>query len=573
MGDEGIYATSDGVAFTAISSSVQASQAGFFVSNGIGFFDALSDTSVPENVGLWRTDGTQAGTYAINPTGTVLNPVSFGTAAGGLTAFINEGSNGSGTLWVTNGSASGTTEITNAALGANLNTAIKMVSLNGKAAFAAVNAAGDYSVWTTDGTSAGTVQIFDGGDAGASTRPLTSIAAYGTDLVITSGYGIYVYDGTGVVGLPLPTTGGGNAVPQSYTIAGSKLFIAAPTDNGVSNQVFVSDGTAAGTVAVDIPGLASINGPLTTVGTSVAFEGIDSSGKQALFETDGTAAGSKELGLPAGATVNASTVIAALAAPIPPATQLTGTLPNPLYVGTETVTGTGGIAGLQVERITQGTYNTPGSTGWVKATVAANGDWTAQLTFDKPGQLAHVYAENGGSTRVVDLVDGTPGTAPVNPPPPPTLIGMLPNPLYTGVETVSGYGGIRGLRVERITQGTYNTPGSTGWVTASVAGNGDWTAELTFDKPGQLAHVYAQNGGTGAVFDLVNGTPIAAVASNISGSIAADMTAKASLPTAASSITMHPGGATTGGSAMSVLSTQTAAAVVPDHIKTVQHGT
>lgn len=35
------------------------------------------------------------------------------------------------------------------------------------------------------------------------------------------------------------------------------------------------------------------------------------------------------------------------------------------------------------------------------------------LTFAKPGMVAHVYAENGGSQKVVDLVDGTPTLAAV----------------------------------------------------------------------------------------------------------------------------------------------------------------
>lgn len=44
-----------------------------------------------------------------------------------------------------------------------------------------------------------------------------------------------------------------------------------------------------------------------------------------------------------------------------------GHLPNPLHVGAQTITGTGGLAGLQLERITQGSYNASGSTGWVHA--------------------------------------------------------------------------------------------------------------------------------------------------------------------------------------------------------------
>jgi hypothetical protein len=106
--------------------------------------------------------------------------------------------------------------------------------------------------------------------------------------------------------------------------------------------------------------------------------------------------------------------------PTPTLGALTGTLPSPLYTGTQTVSGTGGKAGLQLERITRGTYNAPGSTGWVKATVKADGTWTAPLVFDNAGLTAHVFAAQGGSTAVVDLVDGTPTTPPVVSTPTPT---------------------------------------------------------------------------------------------------------------------------------------------------------
>ena len=86
---------------------------------------------------------------------------------------------------------------------------------------------------------------------------------------------------------------------------------------------------------------------------------------------------------------------------------LTGTLPKPLHTGLQKITGAGGVAGLQLERVTQGSFNTPGQTGWIRATVASNGSWSATLNFTKAGMLTHIFAENGGSKTVLDLVDGT----------------------------------------------------------------------------------------------------------------------------------------------------------------------
>ena len=90
---------------------------------------------------------------------------------------------------------------------------------------------------------------------------------------------------------------------------------------------------------------------------------------------------------------------------------LTGVLPSPLHTGTQLVTGTGGVAGLMVERITQGSYGTPGTAGWVSATVRTDHTWTATVTDGKANLEEHIYARNGGSATVVELVHGTP-TAP-----------------------------------------------------------------------------------------------------------------------------------------------------------------
>ena len=119
--------------------------------------------------------------------------------------------------------------------------------------------------------------------------------------------------------------------------------------------------------------------------------------------TDGSAGSGTSTPIPAPAPTQPSPT-----PPPSPSTPLTGTLPSPLGTGTQTVSGTGGKTGLQLQRVTQGTYSAPGSSGWVVADVRSNGTWTASLSFDKPGMLAHVYAAQGGSTAVVDLVNGTP---------------------------------------------------------------------------------------------------------------------------------------------------------------------
>ncbi len=373
-------------------------------------------------------------------------------------------------------------------------------------------------------------------------------------------------------------------------------------------------------------------------------------------------------------TVTANSAAVTITDPAPVVQALSATLPSPLYTGTQTITGTGGVAGLQLERITQGTYNTPGQTGWVAATVASNGNWSVALNFTKPGMLSHVYAENGGSSSVVDLVDGTP-TTPVAAPTPtitvsapgtiqetmagagvtanetiattnlsgsvyeevltasgavetgyqavtlaangtasfsvhlahtgdvirvvdntssPTvtansaavtitdpapvvqaLSATLPSPLYTGTQTITGTGGVAGLQLERITQGTYNTPGQTGWVAATVASNGNWSVALNFTKPGMLSHVYAENGGSSSVVDLVDGTPTTAPSVSQAvrdvtvsqGAAAQDFSLSTASANASGQAIMQPqtiqGG--TAGSLLNDMATKSASVVLPAH--------
>ena len=136
----------------------------------------------------------------------------------------------------------------------------------------------------------------------------------------------------------------------------------------------------------------------------------------------------------------APTPPASTQAPVP-AAVLTGSLPSPLLTGTQTVSGKGGKAGLQLERISQGSYTAPGSSGWVKATVQADGSWTASLVFDKAGTLAHVFAAQGGSTAVVDLVDGTPAAPPASTVPAPTP-PATPVPAGLSISSVVKNGGL-----------------------------------------------------------------------------------------------------------------------------------
>ena len=136
------------------------------------------------------------------------------------------------------------------------------------------------SVYQTDGTDAGTraIQLPWGfADPLAITQiaPNKIIAAVGTQLWETSGS---VADATLLATLP--------SQPAYFQAAGGKLFL------GVDGQLWVSDGTAAGTLQV--PGAQAGLDSIAAVGNRIVFCTFDGG----VFVSDGTAAGTVSLSSP-----------------------------------------------------------------------------------------------------------------------------------------------------------------------------------------------------------------------------------------------------------------------------------
>lgn len=135
------------------------------------FFYAYDGT----NEGLWKTDGTTAGTVFVK---TIYNTIEFSGArqpaiSGGLLYFTD----GGGKLWRTDGTSNGTFELTS-----NLTTFVfNKIDLNGILIFTGRDADGD-ELWRTDGTLAGTYKIVDfnlGASSGVS-GPMYNMAKQGS---------------------------------------------------------------------------------------------------------------------------------------------------------------------------------------------------------------------------------------------------------------------------------------------------------------------------------------------------------------------------------------------------------
>ncbi|WP_166301830.1 hypothetical protein [Bradyrhizobium sp. 2S1] len=234
----------------------------FTAFNGQVLFNGLNSSGVK---GLWTTDGTAAGTHEIadisganlvglnlvNPPG--INPQSM-EVFGDEVLFFGSNESGSQGLWVTDGTALGTHEVTGVGGG-------HLAVFNHLALFEGKDANGNLNLWVTDGTAAGT-------------HELTSISGANSGGLFSN------------VGNPDP----------DFTVFNGKVLFNGANASGAFG-LWVTDGTAAGTH--EITGISGANGlsprNMTIVDSKVVFIGGDANGQFDLWVTDGTAAGTHQL--------------------------------------------------------------------------------------------------------------------------------------------------------------------------------------------------------------------------------------------------------------------------------------
>lgn len=253
------------------SSNSSADDISFTVSNGILYFMANNGTNGRE---LWRTDGTSGGTAMVAD----ITPGSGSTTVRELTSL---GANliigiAAGTfplstfqLWKSNGTAAGTSLIKD--FGLSGFSFSFFFPFNEKIYFNAteVNNTGD-ELWVTDGTTAGTTLVKDINPGKESSNPFLFNAViinskfYFQATTTANGAELWVSDGTtaGTQMLKDINTGIASSNPLIYknydftagggftnTLFAGKIFFS--SDDGVhGNELWITDGTAAGTVLV-----------------------------------------------------------------------------------------------------------------------------------------------------------------------------------------------------------------------------------------------------------------------------------------------------------------------------------
>jgi ELWxxDGT repeat protein len=288
--------------------------------------------------GLWVTDGTAAGTHEL--TGIIgADPGSEGLIPLDLTVFGNEvlfnGTDESDapSLWATNGTATGTSELTgiNGAAPDGLNPTDltvfgNAVLFNGTDATSyTFVGTGNHDLWVTNGTGAGTLELT--GIGGANTNGLGPAdftifngevlfngldAAGKRGLWVTNGTAAGTFELTGISGVNTSGLSPSGLNPYDLTVFGNEVIFGG-ADTNDEDSLWVTNGTAAGTheltgisgAYTGTFGLEPVN--LTVLNGEVLFSGVDTTLNDGLWVTNGTVAGTYELTGISGASANAFT--------------------------------------------------------------------------------------------------------------------------------------------------------------------------------------------------------------------------------------------------------------------------
>ena len=212
-------------------------------------------------------------------------------------------------LWVTDGTVAGTSQVVTPTLPASSEVE-SFLALGNKALFEATGTDNESSLWITDGTDAGTQEL-----AIALPNPVpfgnkslfpSLLFSFGTEALFFGSdqqfhIGLWVTDGTAagtrelsVPGLSSATAG---VAPTNFVAYGNKALF-----NGIdsigSDGLWITDGTSAGTYEI-MPATADFHGidptDFALAGNNVVFRGFDATGGSGLWTTNGTATGTFEI--------------------------------------------------------------------------------------------------------------------------------------------------------------------------------------------------------------------------------------------------------------------------------------
>jgi Ca2+-binding RTX toxin-like protein len=252
--------------------------------------------------GLWVTDGTPAGTYELTVSGLANDgfqddedDFAFSASYGGNVYFIAQDATGADGLWQSNGTASGTVEITISGIDPSERSVSNLLPASNGIYFTARDAQNIDGLWFFNGSAEGATEVATNFDADNQTfgNLGTRIFISTTSVYIADGYQyldpLYVSDGTvsGTTALPYLDSS------SFFTYGGKEVFTATLATPGEAREsLWISDGTAAGTGLLLSNFSNSGSGDYAVVGTKLLIVG-----NGMLLSSDGTAAGTTPISI------------------------------------------------------------------------------------------------------------------------------------------------------------------------------------------------------------------------------------------------------------------------------------
>jgi len=230
-------------------------------------------TSYADGLGLWKSNGTAAGTVALKRAPlTIDSPRIEGLTAVGTTLYFASNLQDEGTeLWKSNGTSTGTVRVKDIGSGVAGARVSRLTALGSTLYFLADDGSSGLELWKSDGTDVGTVRVTDlrtgaedsfGGDGPQQLLPVAGGRLFLPVQGSSGGPGeLWVLDGAGLrqltvfsspllygTGLHAATDAGGTlyfVVELVHTFPGG--------GQGIIPELWKSDGTVTGTAKVELP--------------------------------------------------------------------------------------------------------------------------------------------------------------------------------------------------------------------------------------------------------------------------------------------------------------------------------
>jgi ELWxxDGT repeat protein len=281
-------------------------------SDTLADYEQVLDTVTFDATGNPTADGahpTRTLTWTVNDAGAATSTTSTVaiTAAPNVVLFAGEDTSGAFNLWVTNGTAAGTSELSVAGAYQGDLSPQNLTVFGSELLFEGTDANDARNLWVTNGTAAGTSEISVAGAYSAGLSP-QNLTVFGSEVLFegqgaSDGRNLWVTNGTvaGTSELSVAGAWSEGLQPSNFTIFGSEVLFAGKDASGNPN-LWVTNGTAAGTSELSVAGADSAglfnlaeNPEFTVFGSEVLFQGYDSDGYQNLWVTNGTLAGTSEL--------------------------------------------------------------------------------------------------------------------------------------------------------------------------------------------------------------------------------------------------------------------------------------